>query len=125
MVYFKVVANVPRIHLTPLALIRIEGGRVVVDVDDEHEKRVRLVCEPYQAARVVTADCFNLPSDLAVTTGTIVEVHDSEWLANLSSALKRNDHTATFMQKARHFLIPLQDEFLEIVAWDLRYEPIK
>lgn len=125
MMHFEVVASVPRLHLTPLALIKIEGGRVIVDADDEHEKRVRLVCEPYQAVRVVTADCFTLPSALAITIGTIVEVHDSEWLADLSIALKRNDHTATFMQKARHFLLPLQDEFLEIVAWNIRYEPTK
>jgi hypothetical protein len=107
MTRFENVENVPRLHVTPLASIRIEDGRIAVEADDEHEKRVRLVCEPYQAVRVVTADCFDMPPELTVTPGTIIEVRDSEWVVELSEALKRNDHTATFMKK----------------AWGIRCEP--
>jgi hypothetical protein len=123
MARFEILESVPRLHMTPLATIRVEEGRVVVEADDEHEKRIRFVCQPYQAVRVVTADCFDVPEGSAIRPGEVIEIHDSEWLAELANALKRHDHGATFMEKARHFLFPLQDDFLEVVAWDLRYEP--
>jgi len=120
---FEILASLPRLHTTPLARIGVEEGRVVVEVDDEQERRVRFVCQPYQAVRVVTADCFDVPDGLTIRPGAVVEVCGSKWLAELTDALKRHDHGATFMEKARHFLFPLQDDFLEVVAWDIRCEP--
>ncbi len=120
---FEVLEDVARLHETPLAVIRVEEGRVVVEADDERERRIRLVCQPYQAMRVVTADCFVVPDILTIHPGTIVEVRESSWLAELTVALREHDHTATFMEKARHFLIPLQDDFVEVVAWAIRCEP--
>jgi hypothetical protein len=34
------------------------------------------------------------------------------------------DETGTFMGKARHFILPLQDDFLEVVAWDITMKKI-
>ncbi len=123
MARFVPLSNVPRLHTTPLARIHVADGRIVIEADGEQERRVRFVCEPYQAMRVVTSDCFEVPEGLTIRSGVVIEVFDSEWLATLSDALRRNDYTATFMQKARHFLFPLQDDFVEVVAWDVRCEP--
>ena len=123
MARFASLANLPRLHKTPLATIRVEEGRVVVEADDEQEERIRLVCQPFQALRVVTADCFDVPDGLMIRSGEVVEIRDSAWLAELTDALRRHDHGATFMEKARHFLLPLQDDFLEVVAWDVGCEP--
>jgi hypothetical protein len=123
MARFVPLVNVPLLHTTPLPRIQVADGRIVLEADDEQERRVRFVCEPYQAMRVVTADCFDVPEGLTIRPGVVIEVFDSEWLASLSAALRRNDHTATFMQKARHFLFPLQDDFVEVIAWDVRFEP--
>jgi hypothetical protein len=98
---------------------------VVIEVDDEHERRFRLLFEPYQALRVVTEDCFDTPDGLAIIPQTVVEVKDSRWVHELQSILARGDHQATFLTKARHFLLPLQDDFLEIVAWNVRCEAIE
>ncbi len=59
------VRDTPRLHETPLATIRVDMPRISVEADDEHEERIRLVFETYQAMRVITSDCFdpNFPDD--------------------------------------------------------------
>jgi hypothetical protein len=96
-----------------------------VEADDDQERRFRLLFEPYQALRMVTEDCFDTPGGLAIIPQTIVEVKDSPWVRDLQSVLARSDHSATFLTKARHFLLPLQEDFLEIVAWDVRCEVVE
>ncbi len=119
MIRFMLVKNIPKLHETPLASIRIESPQIILEVDDEDERRMRLRFETYQAVRLVTADCLELPNRLSVVPGTVVEVTNSPWIEELKRAALRNDEQATFMEKARHFFIPLQDDFLEVVAWDI------
>lgn len=92
-----------------------------MEVDDEEERRIRFTFQPYQAVRVVTADCYSPPAALWIEPQVISEVFDSEWIDQLQRACSRVDETANFMERARHFLVPLQDEFLEIVAWDVKW----
>ncbi len=120
--HFEPVRGLPRLHVTPLPIIRVEPPRIIVEVDDDQEKRIRFIFRPYQAMRLITDDCFRLPPGLSILPQRVVEVIDSPWILELREALKRNDETATFMNNARHFLFPLQDDFLEIVAWDLQDE---
>ncbi len=122
-VTFAVVEGIPRLHTTPLAKVVVECPRVVVELDDEEKKRFRLLFEPYQAVRVVTEDCFYPPEGLTVVPNTVVEVKESPWVQELRENLSHVDHTATFLEKARHYLLPLQDDFLEVVAWKVSYEP--
>jgi hypothetical protein len=107
-----------------LASVHVESTRVVVEVDDESEHRVKLVFEPYQSVRVTTADCFALPEDLAIIPNTVVEVTNSRLVRELRAVQRRVDETALFMEKARHFLVPAQDDFIEVVAWDIRLEAL-
>jgi hypothetical protein len=100
----------------------VESGSVIAEIDDEHEQRVRLVFQPYQAVRLTTADCFVLPDEIAAVPRAVSKIIDSDWLAALRANLKRVDETATFMDKAQHFLVPLQDDFLEVAAWSVRIE---
>ena len=51
-----------------------------------------------------------------------MEVKNSSWIYELTKTLKMHDHDAQFMDQARHFLLPLQDDFLEIIAWTVRAE---
>ncbi|PYS72975.1 MAG: hypothetical protein DMF69_06175 [Acidobacteria bacterium] len=113
------VQNVPRLHTTPLASVRVKDSQVIVDVDDEREKRFSVVFKPYQAMRMITADCFAMPDDAAILSNTVMEVLDSSWIGELTKGLKRVDETAKFMDQARHFILPLQDDFLEVVAWNI------
>lgn len=113
------VQNMPRLHTTPLASVQVRDAQVIADVDNEREERFRVVLEPYQAMRMISADCFDLPDGVALLPNTIMEVLNSEWIAELRKILSRVDETATFMEKARHFILPLQDDFLEVVAWNI------
>jgi hypothetical protein len=119
---FVRIPQIPRLHSTPLATVRVENARVIVEADDEQEKRVRFVFSPYQAVHVTTADCFSVPKGQMLEPGWVVEVIESPRLAELKAALKRMDSTANFMNKARHFLIPAQDDYIEVVAWSVKVE---
>lgn len=109
----------PRLHTTPLAAVHVENSSVIVEADDEDERRIQFVLRPYQALRMTTADCFRLPSEVVINPQAVTEVIDSEWITDLKHNLSMGDKTATFLNKARHFLIPLQDDFLEVVAWEI------
>ena len=118
------VEGLPKLHATPLALVICDTPKVTVEADNEKEARVRFVFEPYQAIRMVTADCFSVSEGISIIPQTIVEIKNSTWIDELRSTLKMTDCDADFMDKARHFLFPLQDDFLEIIAWDVRVESV-
>src|SRR5687767_1650270 len=93
------VQSIPRLHMTPLASIRVKDSRVIGDVDDEQEKRLSLVFHPYQAMRITMADCYALPDGVTFLPNTVMEVLHSSWTAELTRGLKQVDETATLMGK--------------------------
>lgn len=97
--------------------MRIDSTQILVELDDEQERRFSLRFEPYQAFRTITADCWTVPSAVDAVSNRVLEITDSEWKRALESVLARVDSSADFMRKSRHFLIPCQDKFIEIVAW--------
>jgi hypothetical protein len=113
-----------KLNTTPLAMVRVENSSVIVDADDEQEQRIRFVLSPYQALKMTTADCFSLPAKIVLRPNVVVEVLDSVWIQQLKHSLSLVDETATFMTKARHFVFPLQDDFLEVVAWGIAEIPV-
>ena len=46
-----------------------------------------------------------------------MEIENSSWVDELRENLKKAEYNADFMNNTKHFLLPLQDEFLEIIAW--------
>lgn len=113
------VAGIPQLNTTPLATLRVESPEVVVELDDANETRFRLRFSPYQAIRMVTADCFVSPGGEAIMADTVMEVRGSAWLEELKASLRLVDEGAHFLDEAHHYLLPLQDDFLEIVAWSV------
>lgn len=118
------VKECPRLNSTPLARVEIEGSIVAVEADDIDERRWRFVFKPFQAVRVITADCFDTPGAMVIDPQAVVEVVDSQWIAELRASLGRTDHGATFMNRAHHYLLPMQDEFFEVVAWSVECKPV-
>ena len=118
------VADIPHLHTTPLATVFVRDSEVRIEVDGADEKRGVIVFGTYQALRVTTADCYYPPADLSSLPNGVLEVVQSTWIEELRSVLRRCDEGATFLDKARHFIIPLQDDFAEVVAWDIRWEPL-
>ena len=115
--------GLPRLHATPLPETRIWDGRVAIEVDSEGEERLRLLFSPFQAARVTTADCFLVPGGSPLSPGRIYEVVGSVWIEELKTALRKIDCDATFLSSSRHFLVPAQDDFIEVVSWSIHCEP--
>jgi len=120
----KAVRECPRLNSTPLARVEIGSAKVVVEADDIDERRWRFVFSPFQAVRVVTADCFETPGGLMLDPHTVVEVVDSPWIAELRASLVRIDQGASFMDRAHHYLLPAQDDFIEVVAWSVVCVPV-
>ncbi len=113
------ITRLPKLHITPLATILIESPKVIVEADDEFEDRIRLIFEPYQSVKVTTSDCFILENEIHIIPQTIVKVDNSEWLNSLKRNLTINDETANFLNNAIHYLLPLQDDFLEIISLEV------
>jgi hypothetical protein len=119
------VGSLPKLNTTPLPEICIAKAEVQIEVDDVHERRIRLVFQPYQAVSVTTADCFDPPGEGSMIPNTVVEITHSRWIERLKAQQQRIDETAGFLEKARHFVIPLQDDFAEVVAWEVRWELVE
>jgi hypothetical protein len=122
MIQLRRVQGVPRPHEVPLATVQVDGKCVVLELDDDQDKRFRLVFQPYQAVRITTVDCFDLAEEIDVVPQEIVEIAPSPWIRELKAVLARIDETATFMEKARHFLIPGGDDYIEVIAWEIQCE---
>jgi len=100
-----------------LAVVICDSPRIIVEADDYKESRFKIIFSPFQAMRMVTIDCFDFKDDISFVPQTIVEVQNSTWIDELKRALKLIDPRSDFMTKSRHFILPLQDDILEIVAW--------
>ncbi|MBK6904531.1 MAG: hypothetical protein IPH04_17445 [Saprospirales bacterium] len=110
-------ADIPRLHTVPFPELRIGKGEITLSVDDVDEKRFQLVFKPFQAIRVTTVDCFLFPTKSGFIRGGVFIVENSPWVLELREALRQIDRTATFMDKAFHYLIPAGDDVIEVVAW--------
>ena len=111
------IEKLPKLHCTPLATVTIVPPKVIVEADDELEKRIRLCFEPYQAVKITTADCFLVEKESIIIPQIIVQVDGSSWIDELRKNLSFIDETADFLDDAIHYIVPLQDDFLEVVAW--------
>jgi hypothetical protein len=118
------VPGIPKLETTPLAEVKVASSRVTVDLDDEEENRIQLAFDPYQAVRMVTADCYIPPGDLSIIPKVVVEVTGSTWLDELRANVREIDQGADFMDKAHHYMVPLQDDFLEVVAWGVELKSL-
>jgi hypothetical protein len=112
------VPGVPALHPLPDATISGTEHRLAVDLDTTAGARLRLEFAPIQAVRITTQDLFTGGYE----RGAVVEVADSLWLATLTADLAANDRFATFMDNARHFLVPAGDAVIEVAAWQLQWD---
>lgn len=113
-------SDFPRIHSTPLANITSVDSKLLIELDDINEKRFCLCFNPYQAFQVITADCYSPPVGITILLQGVYEIFGSSWINRLEDVALKCDHDSTFMKKSRHFIIPLQDQFLEVIAWDIQ-----
>ena len=116
------------IHTVPFAktIIDDKDNTVIVEFDDIDERRRRLCFSPYQAVKIVTADCadyYFIPDDIPIGEYKryICEVCDSKWIRELKNELKARDPDATFLDDARHFIFNMGESVLEVVATEVEF----
>ena len=119
----KIIEKSIIIHNVPSEKISVEENTVTIDFDDIYERRHKIQFTPYQAIKITTADCFRkdvLLTDETLASGRyqryILEIENSQWTDQLKRALKEIDENASFMEHARHFVLDLGDEIVEIAA---------
>ena len=116
------------IHTVPFAktIIDDKDNTVIVEFDDIDERRRRFCFSPYQAVKIVTADCADydfIPDDIPIGEYKryICEVCDSKWIRELKKELKECDPDATFLDNARHFIFNMGESVLEVVATEVEF----
>ena len=115
------ITGVPQLQRLAVPTVSVYTPDAVVEVDDADDQRLRLAFSPLQAVRIRTADLYVKPDGATFHADRLVEVTGSTWLEELSADLRQVDHTATFMQRARHFLVPAGDLVIEVVAWAVEW----
>ena len=116
------------IHTVPFAktIIDDKDNTVIVEFDDIDERRRRFCFSPYQAVKIVTADCADydvIPDDIPIGEYKryICEVCDSKGIRELKKELKECDPDATFLDNARHFIFNMGESVLEVVATEVEF----
>ena len=109
------------IHTTPLEKVIMDAYEIQIFLDDINEKRYKIRICPYQAYRIVTIDCFSIATyynEYCTRDGVyhthILEVVESEWIKELKNSL--TDTHAIFLNEAKHYVLPLQENVIEFVA---------
>lgn len=101
---------------SPSAKVTYENSSIAIELRYDSVVR-RVSFRPVQAVRITTADCFLMSGESFISPRSIMEVRESKWLLQLSDAAKTIDESSEFMDKAKHFVVPCDDQFIEVIAW--------
>ena len=128
------------IHTTPLERVEFDNNKkyTYIYLDDVNEKRwcikasvnvalkiVQFDCTSWNDTRDCPPECFENGdrSFFSKFERHILEVIDSEWVKELKeTTLKTIDPALENLEKARHFILPLYDNVIEFIAWDIILE---
>ena len=121
----KILTKTPQIHTTCLYEIHKKDNKFLIYFDDISEKRWILSFNVIQAIQITTIDCFDIEPFIikeSISNGIyhrhILEIEESDKIKELKGKLKQHDEKASFMEKSHHYLLILDDDILEIIAWD-------
>jgi len=115
------------IHTTPLEKISIDTNSIEIMLDDIYEQRYKISARPYQAVKIVTIDCVSSAdyyNEFCFRDGRyhrhILQIENSD----LINELKENGTSLPFLNDAKHFVLPMQEIIIEIVAAELKVERV-
>lgn len=109
------------IHTTPLEKIFMNTYSIDITLDDINERRFKITAKPYQAFRSTCIDCLSSEdyyNEYSYRDGRyhrhVLLIEDSPIIAELRSGLV--DTTASFLDDARHYVLPLQEILIDIIT---------
>lgn len=115
------------IHQVPLERIFLEKNRFAIEVDTYSGIRKRFKFVFLCALKIVVDDFVDLDQDPLFVdeqhVRSIVEVASSTWTTSLIEQAKENYHEMDF-GRMRHFVVPVGDYQVEVVAHDYVVEDI-
>jgi hypothetical protein len=121
----KVIMQDFEVNTTPLEKISIDTNSIEILLDDIAENRYKISAKPYQAIRIMTIDCVSsvdYHNDYCFRDGRyhrhILLMENSDFL----NVLKEKASEPNFLEKAKHFVLPLQENIIEIIAYDVKVE---
>ena len=111
------------IHTTPLEELFIDSNSITIFFNDINENRYKMIAEPYQAINITTIDCasseyYNFCYRDGIFHRNILQVENSELLCSL---IKRANEKQ-FLMNSKHYVLPLQDNLIEFLAYDIKIE---
>lgn len=116
---FGAVPHLPELDRAMSPGIQVADRAIRATLQDAQGHDLVLTFKPYQAARLVTVDCYRAPEGLGHRPRSIHWARSSAWLDELRERLAELDPGADFMERAIHFLVPAGDDVLEVVAWQV------
>lgn len=109
--------DIPAFSQISHPVIEIKDRMIRVTLEDKGGNLVELKFQPYQALRITTQDCYSNDNGSAKIHDELIYQRSSAWLEELKAALRMNDDLASFMNKSIHFVVPAEDDVLEVAAW--------
>lgn len=116
----KIVTTEFKIHSTPLEQLILKSGQLIAEFDDIHEQRVRLIFKGIRGLRVMDDDCITDYSLVMVGDTAprhLLEMEPSAWKEDYVSRIAIK-HIILRVEAFRHFILPLRDYVVEILADD-------
>ena len=135
---YKVIYKDFQIHNVPLERIEYdirEREDTKIFLDDANEKRWVIKPVVLLALKMTASDyapptrgtfpeeCY-VKSDMGIMLFRrhILELENSEWIQALKANWNEGDSEWEVVNKARHFVLPLYDNHIEFIAWDIILE---
>jgi len=134
------------IHTVPLERLVLDQDNTKDNfllLDDVNEKRWKITFKRLHGLKITATDyrgldfrkgvgnfpdeCFTKGKNFPHCHKYIMEVIDSPWIKELKNTLgeKPSAEDLESINGTRHFLLPLYDNVIEIIAWDLQLEEYK
>lgn len=123
----KVIIPEFEIHTTPLEEIFIDTTSITITLDDINEERYRIFVQPYQAINIVAIDCVSSRdyyNEFCYRDGKyhrhILQIENSSYINSLTEIM----HGEKSTKELKHFVLPLQENLIEFIAYDIDLDRI-
>ena len=98
----------------PFGSVEIKNSEVEVCAHNKENKLVLIKFKDFQSVKLTSNECTKIKIE---NYSNILEVLNSNWINKLTEKFKNQDEIINFENNARHFIIPLETQILEVISW--------